>query len=114
MDRSPAPESGQDLFDEKLLFEKVEQSLDHRNQIFVKVFNRMPFDAEKVTVSLEFTEPLRGYVAETRGCSTRHSMRASWYCSRDPRNAPRCRPRHLSVRHVIESDSGWSVRRFRD
>ena len=56
----------QDLFDEKLLHEKIEHTLTNRNQIFVKVFNRMPFDPDKVTEELPpFAEPLRGYVADT-------------------------------------------------
>ena len=56
----------QDLFDEKLLHEKIEHTLTNRNQIFVKVFNRMPFDPDKVTEELlAFAEPLRGYVADT-------------------------------------------------
>ena len=41
-------------------------TLTNRNQIFVKVFNRMPFDPDKVTEELlAFAEPLRGYVADT-------------------------------------------------
>lgn len=56
----------QDLFDEKILLSKVENALANRNQFFVKVFNRRPFDAERVTEELlAFAEPLRGYVADT-------------------------------------------------
>ncbi len=56
----------QDLFDEKILHEKVDNALATRNQVFVKVFNRMPFDADQVTEELlAFAEPLRGFVADT-------------------------------------------------
>lgn len=56
----------QDLFDEKILLSKVENALANRNQFFVKVFNRRPFDADRVTEELlAFAEPLRGYVTDT-------------------------------------------------
>jgi len=56
----------QDLFDEKILHEKVANALSTRNQVFVKVFNRMPFDTDQVTDQLlEFAEPLRPFVTDT-------------------------------------------------
>jgi len=56
----------QDLFDEKILREKVANALSTRNQVFVKVFNRMPFDTDQVTDQLlEFAEPLRPFVTDT-------------------------------------------------
>ncbi|MEI6624229.1 MAG: adenylosuccinate synthase, partial [Actinomycetes bacterium] len=56
----------QDLFDEKILFSKVENALSNRNQFFVKVFNRRPFDPSRVTAELlAFAEPLRPYLADT-------------------------------------------------
>ncbi len=56
----------QDLFDEKILREKVANALSTRNQVFVKVFNRMPFDADQVTDELlEFAAPLQPFVTDT-------------------------------------------------
>jgi adenylosuccinate synthase len=56
----------QDLFDEKILREKVANALSTRNQVFVKVFNRMPFDTDQVTDQLlAFAEPLRPFVTDT-------------------------------------------------
>jgi len=56
----------QDLFDEKILREKVANALSTRNQVFVKVFNRMPFDTDQVTDELlAFAEPLRPFVTDT-------------------------------------------------
>lgn len=56
----------QDLFDEKILFQKVEQALDNRNQVFVKVFNRRAFEVSHVVDALlEFAEPLAPYITDT-------------------------------------------------
>jgi len=56
----------QDLFDEKILEAKIENALSSRNQTFVKVFNRRPFEVDRVTEELlAFAEPLRPYVADT-------------------------------------------------
>ncbi|MFT6564647.1 MAG: adenylosuccinate synthase [Actinomycetes bacterium] len=56
----------QDLFDEKILREKVGNALSTRNQVFVKVFNRMPFDTDQVTDELlAFADPLRPFVTDT-------------------------------------------------
>ena len=56
----------QDLFDEKILREKVTNGLSTKNQIFVKVFNRRPFDPDEATDQLlSFAEPLLKYVVDT-------------------------------------------------
>ncbi len=56
----------QDIFDEKILRTKVENGLQNTNQVFVKVFNRRPFDAGRVSDELlAFAEPLRGFVTDT-------------------------------------------------
>ncbi len=56
----------QDLFDEKILRAKVENGLHSKNQVFVKVFNRRPFDPEQVSDELlGYADRIRPYVADT-------------------------------------------------
>jgi len=56
----------QDLFDEKILRQKVEHSLEQKNQVFVKVFNRRAFEVDRVCEGLlEFADPLRPHVTDT-------------------------------------------------
>ena len=56
----------QDLFDEKILHQKVSNALDTRNQVFIKVYNRRPFDVDLVVEELiGYAEALKPYVADT-------------------------------------------------
>lgn len=56
----------QDLFDEKILLQKVNNALETRNQIFAKVYNRRPFDVELVVEELvTFADALKPYVTDT-------------------------------------------------
>ncbi|MGV1036969.1 MAG: adenylosuccinate synthase [Candidatus Nanopelagicales bacterium] len=56
----------QDLFDEKILYEKVENALANKNQIFVKVFNRRAFEVDLVADELlSFADRLRPFVTDT-------------------------------------------------
>ena len=56
----------QDLFDEKILYQKVSNALDTRNQVFIKVYNRRPFDVDLVVEELiGYAEALKPYVADT-------------------------------------------------
>jgi adenylosuccinate synthase len=56
----------QDLFDEKILAQKVEGALHTRNQVLVKVFNRRAMSVDEITeYLLAFAEPLRPYVCDT-------------------------------------------------
>ena len=56
----------QDLFDEKILTQKVEGSLASKNQILVKVYNRRALEVEKVVEHLlQYAEPLRPFVTDT-------------------------------------------------
>jgi len=55
-----------DLFDEKILREKVEAALDSRNQLLTKVFNRRAIEVDAVVEELlSYTERLRPMVADT-------------------------------------------------
>jgi adenylosuccinate synthase len=56
----------QDLFDEKILRQKVEGALESKNQILVKAYNRKAVSADAVVDELlAYTERLRPMVADT-------------------------------------------------
>jgi len=56
----------QDLFDEKILRQKVEGALDLKNQILVKVYNRKAVDIDEVVAELlGYADRLRPMVADT-------------------------------------------------
>ncbi|CAB5002616.1 MAG: adenylosuccinate synthase [Actinobacteria bacterium] len=56
----------QDLFDDKILVQKVEGALHTRNQILVKVFNQRAISVGEVSeFLLGYAEQLRPYVADT-------------------------------------------------
>ncbi|WP_324649339.1 adenylosuccinate synthase [Georgenia sp. H159] len=56
----------QDLFDEKILRQKVEGALVQKNQLLVKVYNRRAVDVDEITDELlTYAERLRPMVADT-------------------------------------------------
>ncbi|MDH4160143.1 MAG: adenylosuccinate synthetase, partial [Actinomycetota bacterium] len=56
----------QDLFDEKILRQKVEGALDQKNHLLVKVYNRRAIDVDEVVDDLlRHAERLRPMVADT-------------------------------------------------
>ena len=56
----------QDLFDEKILREKIEGSLMSKNQVLVKVFNRRAISVDEVAEELlGYADRLKPYVADT-------------------------------------------------
>ena len=56
----------QDLFDEKILRQKVEGSLDQKNHLLVKVFNRRAVTCDEIVEELlSYAERLRPMVADT-------------------------------------------------
>ena len=56
----------QDLFDEKILRQKLEAALDLKNQVLVKVFNRRSITVDSVADELlSYSDRLRPYVADT-------------------------------------------------
>ena len=56
----------QDLFDEKILREKIEGALVNKNQVLVKVFNRRAVSVDEIAeYLLQFAEPLRPLMADT-------------------------------------------------
>jgi adenylosuccinate synthase len=62
----------QDLFDEKILRQKVEGALEQKNQLLVKVFNRRAMTADDVADELlGFADRLRPMVTDTAALLTR-------------------------------------------
>ncbi len=56
----------QDVFDEKILTQKVEAALDLKNQILAKIYNRRAIDAEEVVEELmTYADRLRPMVADS-------------------------------------------------
>jgi adenylosuccinate synthase len=56
----------QDLFDEKILRQKVEGALEQKNHLLVKVYNRRAITVDEVAAEfLEYAERLRPMVADT-------------------------------------------------
>jgi adenylosuccinate synthase len=56
----------QDLFDEKILRQKIEGALDQKNQLLVKIYNRRAINVDTVvTELLEYTDRLRPLVQDT-------------------------------------------------
>ncbi|HEX3824253.1 MAG TPA: adenylosuccinate synthase [Mycobacteriales bacterium] len=56
----------QDLFDEKILCQKIEGALELKNQILVKVYNRKAISVDEVVTDLlSYTERLQPMVADT-------------------------------------------------
>jgi adenylosuccinate synthase len=56
----------QDLFDEKILRQKVEGALDQKNHLLVKIYNRRAIDVSAVvTELLEYADRLQPMVADT-------------------------------------------------
>jgi adenylosuccinate synthase len=56
----------QDLFDEKILMQKVEGALDQKNQLLVKVYNRRAITVDEVVQEfLPYADRLRAYVTDT-------------------------------------------------
>ena len=55
-----------DIFDEKILAQKVEAALDQKNHLLVKVYNRRAIEAAAVLEEIAaYTDRLRPYVADT-------------------------------------------------
>ena len=55
----------QDIFDESILRQKVEASLDQKNQLLVKVYNRRPIEADEIVENLlSHAEAIRPHVID--------------------------------------------------
>ncbi len=103
----------QDLFDEKILRQKVEGALDQKNHLLVKVYNRRAIDrrlGRRGAVGLRRPDCARWWPTP-RWCWAKPGRGKD----RAPRgragDAARRRPRDLSLRHLVERDGGRGVHR---
>ena len=105
----------QDLFDEKILRQKVEGALELKNHLLVKVYNRRAITVDEVVEELLVVRRAaapdgRRHRAGARRGARRGADRAA---RGRPGDAARRRPRHLSVRHLVERDRRRRLHRRR-
>ena len=105
----------QDLFDASILRQKVEASLDQKNHLLVKVYNRAALDPVQVTEHLlshaERIAPARR--RRQPGAEHRAGRRQGGAVRGRPGPSPRRRPRHVPVRDLLQPDRRWRLRRGR-
>ena len=97
----------QDLFDEKILRQKIEGALEQKNQLLVKVYNRARDHRRRGRrrSCSSHAERLRPIVADTSLVLEQRARRGQDRAARGrPGDAARRRPRHLSVRHLVQPD----------
>ena len=105
----------QDLFDEKILRQKVEGALDQKNHLLVKVYNRRAVTVDSVVEELlVYVDRLRPMVADTVLRARQRARRRQDGPARGwPGDAARRRPRDLSVRDLVERDGRGCLHRRR-
>ncbi len=105
----------QDLLDPGILRQKLELVLREKNQILVKVYNRKAIDVDAVTEEyLGYAERLKPYIADTRlALARRLGGGQDGPAGGRAGHAARRRPRHVPVRHLVQPDRGWCLRRLR-
>ena len=103
-----------DVLDPELLAQKIEAALEFKNQVLVKIYNRKALDsAEVVDALLAQAEGFKHRIADTRLL-----LNAALGAGRDGAvggvagHPARRRPRHVSLCHIIESDSRRRGGRF--
>ena len=96
----------QDLLDPKILRQKIEVALAEKNVWLERVYEHEPFELDEVASRYEgFAQRLRPFVADTsllvdRALHGRQERPARGRAG----DAARPRPRHVSVRHLVEPD----------
>ena len=94
----------QDVLDAKILRQKIEVALAEKNVWLERVYEVDPFDLEDVAGAYEeHAQRLRPYVADT-SLLVDQALRAGQVGAvrRRAGNAARPRPRHVSLRHVVQ------------
>ena len=96
----------QDLYDEKILEQKVTGALEQKNQLLVKVYNRRAVEIREVLDELlGYADRLRPMVADTEPAAEPGAgRRQDGADGGRPGDAAGRRPRHLPVRHVVQRD----------
>ncbi len=104
----------QDLTDPKIFREKLEVVLKEKNQILAKIFNRLPLSIDCAVQEVprrlrpaHRADDRRLGVAHPRGARARREHPVGGRAG----HVPRPRPRHVSVRHVVEPGRRWRVHR---
>ncbi len=106
----------QDLLDPKIFREKLDVVLKEKNAVLAKVYNRLPLSADEIADRYldELAPRLAPRIADTVGlvheCARR---RQGGHVRGGPGHVPRPRPRHVSLRHVVEPGGRRRLRRRR-
>ena len=105
----------QDLLDPKILRQKLELAVAEKNVWLERVYELEPFDVEDVVATQLGVRGAAGavrrrHVAPRRPRAARRRARAVRGRAGD---AARPRPRHVSVRHLVEPDRGRGGRQLR-
>ena len=103
----------QDLLDEKILRLKVQTALSIKNDELRKLHHRRPFSKEEITVAmLGYAERIRPFVADT-SLVVNQALDAGQAVLAEGAQATLLghRPRHLSVRHLVQPDRRRRLRR---
>ena len=105
----------QDVLDPGILTQKVEAALALKNQMLVKVYNRKALDPQAIIDDvLEQAEAFTHRIADTRSAAQPgRRARREHPAGGGPGNAAGRRPRHLSVRHVVQPDRRRRLHRIR-
>ena len=95
----------QDLFDPKIFRQKLDVVLKEKNAILAKVYNRLPLSADDIADRYlnEYAPRIEPMVGDTVGL-IHDALDAgrSRPARRGPGHLPRPRPRHLSLRHLVQ------------
>ncbi len=104
-----------DVLDPDLLAAKIGASLDFKNQVLVKIYNRKALDPGEVTDALlAQAEGFAHRIADTRLLlNTALESGETVLLEGLPGHTARRRPRHLPVRDVVEPDRRRRGRRLR-
>ena len=104
----------QDLFDEKILRRKIRVALEDKNRL-LQLYDVGVLDPDQVADEyLGFRERLEPYVGRRLAAREQGARRRPRGPLRgSPGHAARHRLRHLSLRHQLEPDRGWGLRRRR-
>ena len=104
-----------DLLEEDTFREKLERNIEEKNFYLKAILQEQALDFSEMHDSYSrYREKLKGYVANT-GLLLDQRIHAGKrvLIRRRPRHSPRCRPWHLSLRHVFEHDYRRRVFGFR-